>query len=28
MRYPVAIHLAFSNGRTAWLNSTVTARSG
>jgi hypothetical protein len=25
MQYPVAVHLAFSNGRTAWLNSTVTA---
>jgi hypothetical protein len=27
-QYPVAIHLAFSNGQTAWLNSTVTAKSG
>jgi hypothetical protein len=25
MQYPVAIHLAFSNGQTAWLNSTVIA---
>jgi len=28
MQYKVAIHLAFSNGQKAWLNSTVTARSG
>ena len=27
-QYPVAIHLAFSNGQTTWLNSTVTARLG
>jgi len=25
MQYPVAVHLAFSNGQTAWLNSTVIA---
>jgi hypothetical protein len=25
MQYPVAIHLAFSNGQKAWLNSTVIA---
>jgi hypothetical protein len=27
-QYPVAIHLAFTNGQTVWLNSTVTAKSG
>jgi len=26
--YPVAVHLAFTNSQTAWLNSTVTSRSG
>jgi hypothetical protein len=25
MQYRVAVHLAFSNGQTAWLNSTVIA---
>jgi hypothetical protein len=28
MAYPVAVHLAFTNSQTAWLNSTVTSRSG
>jgi len=26
--YPVAVHLAFTSGTTAWVNSTVTAKSG
>jgi hypothetical protein len=28
MQHTVAAHVAFTNGQTTWMNSTVTARSG